>query len=222
MDEYIGVLRRCPLFDGISAGDMKELLGCLSAVRRSFGKGWYFLRAGEETGQLGVVLSGSVSVVKEDFWGNRSLMTRVGPGDIFAETYACSQGAPLGVSVVAEEDSVVLFIDAARILTTCPSACRRHSRIMRNLLSAMAAKNLMLSEKLTHMSQRGTREKLLSYLSAEAAKHSGASFVIPFDRQGLADYLSVDRSAMSTELGKLRDEGLVSFRKNSFTLHAGT
>ena len=128
------------------------------------------------------------------------------------------EGVTLGVSVVAAEASAVMFMNVRRVLTTCGSACEFHSRLVRNLLSVLAEKNLRFNDKLTHMTQRTTRQKLLSYLSAESLRQGASEFDIPFDRQQLADYLSVDRSAMSNELCRMRDEGLLGFRRNHFVL----
>ena len=136
----------------------------------------------------------------------------------FAETFACAAGTAMTVSVLADSDCEVLFLNVKRILTVCPTACSHHSRVIRNLLADMAGKNLACNEKLLHMAQRTTRAKLLSYFSAMAQKQNSARFDIPFSRQELADYLSVDRSAMSAELGRLRDEGVLTFSRSHFCL----
>ena len=136
---------------------------------------------------------------------------------MFGEAYAYDSGAMLN-DVVAVEDSVVIFFDVKRILTTCNNSCRFHSIVVQNLFFAISEKNRKLVQKLGHMSKRTTREKLISYLSEQAKKQSSASFTIPFNRQQLADFLSVDRSAMSNELCKMRDEGLLEFEKNQFKL----
>ncbi len=165
-----------------------------------------------------MVISGRVHILKEDFWGNRNIITEALPGDVFAEGYACTQGAELGISAVAAEDSRIIFMEVRRVIITCPSACAFHVRLIRNLLSVLARKNLLMDEKLTHLTQRTTREKLLSYLSSESKRQGSASFEIPYNRQQLADYLSVDRSAMSSELCRMRDEGILTFEKNRFRL----
>ena len=167
---------------------------------------------------IGLLLAGSGLIVQEDFWGNRNIVAHLGPGQLCAESIACLPEAVLNVSVITETPCVVLMLQVKRILTTCPTACAHHSRVIRNLLSELARKNLQFHEKLTHMGQRTTREKLLSYLSAEAQRQGGAEFDIPFTRQQLADYLSVERSGLSAELGKMRDEGLLEFHRNHFVL----
>ena len=122
------------------------------------------------------------------------------------------------MSVEAESAVTVMFLRIKRVLSVCPSACSHHSRIIRNLLGELAEKNLRLNEKLTHMGQRTTRAKLMSYFSAEAQRRGGYEFDIPFSRQQLADYLGVERSGLSLELGKMRDEGLLDFHKSHFLL----
>lgn len=218
MKEYLGNIPASPLFEGIEDNELQSVLRCLSPVIRFFDKGAYILRQGDCTEELGLVLSGAVSVVKEDFWGNQTIMARILPGQLFAETYACSPGTPLSVSAVSEVPCSVLLLNVGRILAVCGEACPFHSRLVRNLLGVLAKKNLLLNEKITHTSQRTTRAKLLSYLSAESQRQGGGSFLCPFNRQQLAAYLSVDRSAMSAELGRMRDEGLIRYDKNRFTL----
>ena len=151
-------------------------------------------------------------------WGNTNLMTRCHPGDIFGESYAIRTNCALEVSLYAEQNSTVLYLNVSKMMTLCSRACEFHNQLTRNLLSVLAERNFQLGQKLEHMTKRTTREKLLSYLSSEARRSGSSSFDIPFNRQQLADYLSVDRSAMSNELCHLRDEGLISFQKNHFTV----
>ena len=176
------------------------------------------LRAGDTAESVGLVLLGSVLVIQEDIWGNRNLLSRAGPGQTFAAAYACAPGSVLNVSIIAETPATVLLLNIKRVLNMCPSACAHHSRIIRNLLGELAEKNRRFGEKLTHMGQRTTRGKLLSYLSAEAQRLGRYEFDIPFSRQQLADYLAVERSGLSLELGKMRREGLLDFQKNHFVL----
>ena len=199
-----------PLFRDIAPADLASLLDCLDARERAYEKGAWLLRRGEWTDRLGLVLSGTVHILREDFWGSRSIVGLAGPGEIFAESYALA-GEPLEVSVLAASDARVLFLRVETALTGC-------GQLTRNLTALLAEKNLTLTRKMRHMARRTTREKLLSYLSAQAARAGGPEFDIPLDRQQLADYLAVDRSAMSAALGKLRDEGVLEFRKNHFRL----
>ena len=196
-----------PLFRGIPAGELPALLDRSSAREVRFAKGELLLHRGETPRSLGLVLEGGVHIIREDFWGNRSIVGLAGPGEIFAESYALA-GKPLAVSVLAAADGRALFLDAGHL----------SQRLSANLLALLAEKNLMLTEKMRHMARRTTREKLLSYLSAQALRAGTAEFDIPLDRQQLADFLAVDRSAMSAALGKLRDEGVLEFRKNHFRL----
>ncbi len=218
MKNYLNVIQKSPLFSGISASELEPMLKCLSAVTKDYEKNAFVLRFGEDISSVGLVLSGSVHIIKEDYWGNRNIVTKASAGQLFAETYACVQGEALGINVVAAEPTTVLFLKVRCIMTTCSSGCEFHSRLMRNLLTVVAHNNLMLNNKLSHMAQRSTREKLLSYLSSESLKLGSSAFEISFNRQQLADYLSVDRSAMSNELCKLRDEGILKFNKNCFEL----
>ena len=220
MKDFLPVIRSSTLFSGISEEEVTAMLSCLNAEERSFPKEAFVLRAGDTAGSIGLVLSGSVLVIQEDIWGNRNILSKTGPGQTFAEVFACAPGAVLNVSVEAESAMTVMVLHIRRVLSVCPSACSHHSRIIRNLLDELAEKNLRLNETLTHMAQRTTRAKLMSYFSAEAQRRSVYEFVIPFSRQQLADYLGVDRSGLSVELGKMRDEGLLDFHKSHFLLKA--
>lgn len=211
------MLDRSPLFRGIGATDRAALLECLGARRKSVLKGTRLLHAGDVTRDLCVVLFGEVDLTREDHWGNRSLLARVGPGGTYAETYA-ALGVPLGVDVTAAAETEVLQLNVDRILNGCSAACRFHQRLVRNLVTLLAQKNRTLSQKADVLAQRTTREKLLTYLSAQSEAAGSDAFTIPFTRQQLADYLSVDRSAMTVELGKLAKEGALRFEKNKFEL----
>lgn len=218
MEKYLPVLRLSPLFRGLGDAQILSVLGCLAARLCTYAKDETILPEGERVQAFGLVLEGGVLVTREDFWGNRNIIAGIGPGEVFAESYACTAGAPLAVSVVARERTVALHLNVASVLTACSNACPHHSALIRNLVGMLAAKNLRMNEKLEHISQRSTREKLLSFLSAESRRAGSAAFDIPFDRQQLADYLSVDRSAMSAELCRLRDENVLAFHKNHFAL----
>ena len=218
MKDFLPVIRSSALFSGISEEEVTAMLSCLNAEERSFPKEAFVLRAGDTAGSIGLVLSGSVLVIQEDIWGNRNILSKAGPGQTFAAAFACAPGSLLNVSVVAETPVTALFLDVKRILTVCPSACAHHSRIIRNLLGELAEKNLRFGEKLTHMGQRTTRSKLMSYLSAEAQRRGAVEFDIPFSRQQLADFLGVERSGLSLELGKMKQDGLLDFHKSHFVL----
>ena len=194
------------------------MLSCLETREERFPKDTFLLRTGDTAESIGLVLSGSVLVVQEDIWGNRNILSKAGPGQTFAAAYACAPGSLLNVSVLAETPVTAMFLNVKRVLNVCPSACEHHSRIIRNLLGELAEKNLRFGEKLTHMGQRTTRAKLMSYLSAEAQRLGTCEFNIPFSRQQLADYLAVERSGLSLELGKMRSEGLLDFHKSHFIL----
>lgn len=219
MDHDLSVMKRSALFSGIEETEISAMVDCLSAVRTRCKKKEFLFREGDMLLDAGLVLSGCLHVIREDFWGNRTILTEVGPGHMFGETYAYLQAEPLSVSVVAAEDTEVLLLNCHRVLNVCTSACVFHNRLIHNMVRIMAEKNLMLTRKMEHISHRTTREKLLSYLSEQSKRQECASFTIPFNRQQLADYLSVDRSAMSSELGKMKKEGLLDFEKNRFTLY---
>ncbi len=218
MREYISILKRTSLFAGVSEDEIATMLDCLQAKLYTFKKGEYVFRQGEHLNHIMLLVEGKLHVQRDDYWGNRSIINIVDVGEMFGEAYVAPESGAILNDVVADADSTVIFFDVKRILTTCSSACRFHTMLVQNLFFAISEKNRKLLQKLGHMSKRTTREKLISYLSEEAKKQNSAAVTIPFNRQQLADFLSVDRSAMSNELCKMRDEGLLTFEKNRFTL----
>ena len=218
MKEFIPVLKRTKLCSGVGDDDISTMLTCLGARLLTYKKGEHVLRQGEHLSDILVLAEGSLHIQRDDYWGNRSILGHIGVGEIFGEAYVAPESGTLLNDVIAVEDSAVFFFDVKRVISTCSSACRFHTMVVQNLFFAISEKNRGLVQKLDYMSRRTTREKLLSYLSEEAKKQNSASITLPFNRQQLADYLSVDRSAMSNELCKMRDEGILEFEKNRFRL----
>lgn len=211
-------LRKSPLFRGIGDEELALLFQCLAARERSYEKGEVILAEGAPTEQLGVMLSGRALIGFGDAWGNESVLSAAEPGDIFAEAYACLPGEPLRVSVTAAGRARVLFLNVGRILTHCENACAFHGQLVRNLLAISARKNLRLSGRMLHTGPKTIRGRLMSYFSQCVKEAGGAAFDIPYDRQQLADYLGVDRSALCAELSKMRRDGLLSCKKNHFEI----
>lgn len=218
MRKYIPILKKTQMFSGVADDEIFAMLSCLNTRVFNYKKGEYVLRQGEHLNDIIVLVEGSLHIQKDDYWGNRSILGHISTGEVFGEAYIAPESCALLNDVVAIENSTVIFFDVKRIITTCSSACRFHSMVVQNVFFAISEKNRKLVQKIGHMSKRSTREKLISYLSEEAKKQNSASFLIPFNRQQLADFLSVDRSAMSNELCKMRNEGLLTFNKNHFEL----
>ncbi|MBQ3137594.1 MAG: Crp/Fnr family transcriptional regulator [Clostridia bacterium] len=218
MKKYIPVLKKTKLFSGVGEEDAASLLSCLGAKKRTYRKGEYILREGEHISDIFILVEGKIYIQNDDYWGNRSILSVLSVGEMFGEAYSSPESGVILNDVVAMEDSTVIFFDVRRILTTCSSACRFHNMIVQNMFFAVSDKNRRLVQKLGHMSGRTTRAKLISYLSEEAKRRGSSAFTVPFNRQQLADYLSVDRSAMSKELCRMRDEGMIRFDKSSFEL----
>ena len=218
MEKYFSVLQTCPLFQGISTAEIPGLLRCLGTSVRQVGKQQYILSEGEPAQQLGILLSGSASIVHEDILGNRSILSSVKPGQLFAESFSCAGVQKMPVSVVAGEESAVMLIDSQRITQSCSNACGFHNQMIFNLMQAIATRNLEFHQKLEITAKRTTREKLMAYLLTQAKLAGSKEFTIPYDRQELADYLGVERSAMSAELSKLQKEGILKTNRSHFTL----
>ncbi|MDR2536033.1 MAG: Crp/Fnr family transcriptional regulator [Treponema sp.] len=218
MRKFILPLLGCRLFDGIKVEEIEKLLDCFHARLRKFEKDAYIFMENDEISAMGIVISGAVHLIRDDFWGKRTIIARIAAGEIFAESFACGKTGRLPLSAVAVEKTEALFIQAQKISALCVSACPFHTRILNNMIQELAGKNITLINKIQHITQHSTREKLISYLSAQVRKSGSSSFDIPFNREELAEFLSVDRSAMSSELGRMKTDGLLTFRKNHFTL----
>lgn len=209
-----------PLFRGIGDEAFEQMRQYGGTRQKQFAKGETIFRTGETVHELGIVLSGSVNIENIDLWGNKSILSHIPAGQVFAETYAyCAE--PMMVDAVADEDTQVLFLDLDRLLRTPHPECGWQQVLNNNLLNISLHKNLALSERIFCTSPKTIRGRLLLYLSNQSAKAGSRTFTIPFNRQALADYLNLDRSALSKELGKMRDEHLLIVDKSTFTLLDG-
>ena len=218
MKKYFDILRKCRLFSGVEDENLIPLLGCIGAKVESYGKKYTVLAEGSAPKYMGIVLSGSVQVINVDYYGNRTILSGAEPSELFGEAFACAEIKSLPVSVIANEDSEIMLLSAERILHSCHNACAFHQKMIFNLMKNLADKNIMFHKKVEITSKRTTREKLMTYLMLEAKKQGKNEFLISFDRQELSDYLEVDRSGLSAEISKLRNEGIIECRKNRFKL----
>ena len=218
MKKYFDVLRRCPLFDQIDDGDLLGMLSCLNARVISFDKKYTIFPEGSPAKFIGILLSGSAQILRNDYYGNRSILSEILPGEIFGEAFACAEVASMPVSVVANEPCEVMLVDCRQLLHTCSNSCLFHQQMIFNLMKNLATKTLMFHQKIEITSKRTTREKLMAYLLTQAKRTGSSSFAIPFDRQELADYLEVERSGLSAEISKLRREGVLDSHRSYFRL----
>lgn len=218
MKNIIEILKRTPLFKGMSEDEISRALDFLEAKESAYEKNVFIFSLEATNPTVGIILSGSVVVIKEDFWGNRSMLAKLGPGDIFGEAFTCAQTEKLPVGVLASEKCEVLFIDYRKIISSPSALYSFQNKLIQNMMLILAGKNVMLTQKIEHLMKRSTREKLLSYLSAQALEKGSHVFDVPLSRQEMADYLAVDRSALSNELSKLQQDGLLTFRRNHFEL----
>ncbi len=218
MKKYFSILRKCLLFDGVEDEHLIAMLGCLGAKVEHFDKKYTVMAEGNTAKYIGIVLSGSVQMIRVDYYGNRSLVSEIGPSETFGEAFACAEVSAIPVTVVANEPAEVMLIDCNHILHTCENNCGFHQQLIFNLMKNLAVKNLQFHQKLEIISKRSTREKLMTYLMFQAKRVNSNRFEIPFDRQELADYLEVERSGLSVQISKLREEGVIENRKKYFEL----
>ena len=218
MKKYLEILKKCPLFSKVDDENIPVMLNCLGARVAFFDKKYTVMAEGSPARYVGIVLSGEVQISRTDYYGNRSLLGTVGAGEVFAEAFACVEVEAIPVTVSASEPSEIMLIECSHILHTCHNNCGFHQQLIFNLMKDLANKTIIFHKKLEITSRRTTREKLMTYLMYEAKRQGSRDFVIPFDRQALADYLGVERSAMSAELGKLQRDGVLTTNRNQFCL----
>lgn len=217
LENFLEVLGNSPLFRGIDCPAIQEILKAVNAKRVRKSAGEYIFHAGDKISSMGVVLSGSVLIVQEDVWGRRNIMNRVLAGDIFAEIFAAAGNSALNVGVVADGDCEIILLNVG-LLLSLPQKEERGNAVIKNLISLLAKKTMALNDKITHISKRTTRDKLLSFLSSQAMKKGKLRFDISYNRQELADFLCVERAAMCVELSRLQRDGILKYHKNRFEL----
>jgi CRP-like cAMP-binding protein len=218
LEKFFPLLQTAPLFAGIGSSDFEAMMTCLDARTQLCNKNETVFFEGDLVTDIGLLLKGRIHLIKGDVWGNCSIVAEIAPPDMFAEAVVCSGYGKIPVSVITKENSEILFIDYRKIVTSCSSSCAFHSKLIRNMIGILANKNILLSTKIQHITKRSIKEKLLSYLLEIAKQKSSKEFDIPFNRQELADYLSVERSALSSEMSKLKTDQIIDFRKNHFKL----
>ena len=207
-----------PLFDGIAPADRKGMLSCIGYQVKDFRKGDIIAFEEENIRNVGILLSGSVDMVKEDVWGNKVLVARMGKDEMFGETFAWGKNKMSAVTFIVSEDAKIVLLPLDRVMHSCTNTCACHHQLVENMVHIIADKNRDLIRKIEVISKRTIREKLLAYLSVQAQAQNARYFEIPLGRSELADYLCVDRSALTRELAKMRDEGLIDYDKNCFRI----
>lgn len=247
-DKYIEILHINPLFNDIPAGNITSMLRRLNAYTKSFKKDEYIRHTGDMADFIGIILSGEIHILQDDYDGNRSITASIPAGSMFGEAFACAGIRHLPVDIMAVDNCIILFLDSQTLLNSCDNCfnnscsgtnsfdnssfnndcsgtsssdnngCSYHHILIKNLLGIVAHKNISLNQKLRCVSHKTTKEKLLAYLSQQAKQHNSKDFTINFNRQELADYLGVERSAMSAEISKLVKSGLIDTHRSHFTL----
>ena len=206
------------LFEHISGEELSAMLECLGARERTCRKGEFIVLEGDVLDCIGAVVEGSVQMRKEDVWGGSSILAVVGPGEVFGESIVCGGLDRSVVSFLAGADTRMLLLSFRRVLCTCSRSCRFHHRLVENMVGLIAAKNVQLMEKLEITSKKSIRERVLTWCSQQAQRSGSPRFTSELGRVELADYLCVDRSALTRELSRMKEEGLLDYERNSFRL----
>lgn len=207
-----------PLFQNMSTQDIDAALECVGAFMKEYKKDEFIFLEEARVQCVGCVVSGSVQMIREDIWGNKSMLLTIGEKELFGESFACGGDGTLSVSFVAAEETSVLFLPFDRVMHSCSGACAHHQKLVRNMVAVMAEKNARLIAKLTILSKKTLREKIAAYLLVEAGYHQSEYFDVPLGRVQLAEYLNADRSALTRELNLMKAEGYIDFEKNTFRI----
>ena len=218
MEQHLSLIEKSPLFRGVAKDDVLPLLQDLKVRQKHYKKGEFLFYSGDPVTYIGLVLEGSVHINQEDYWGNRNILSQIPQGFFFGEAFACLPEAPATVDVVAASDAVIIQIYVANVLHGGHLLTPAEAQFTGNLLGLMAEKNRLLTEKMRYLTQRSTRQKIMLYLSNLARDKGASTFSLPFNRQQMADFLSVDRSALSAELSKMKKDGLIDYHKDQFSL----
>lgn len=211
-------LQKSPLFQCIQPEDLEGMLKCLNARETSFDKNEFIMSSDDTLHLIGVVLDGSVEMINEDSFGKKSILTVIDIGGVFGETYACAQEKHRTIAFQAHTRCTVLLLDYQRVLHSCTVTCIFHHRLIENMVMLIASKNLELIEKVEIISQPSVRKKILAYLMRMAQAVGKQTFTVPLSRSEMAEYLCIDRSAMTRELSRMQEEGVLVFHKREFTL----
>lgn len=218
MEKYFDTLLNCPLFKGVQENQLKSMIKCLNGKIINVKKNETIFLEGDLAQNFGIVLMGKVKIIRDDFYGNRSVLTVLKESEMFAEVFSFAGLNSFPVSVVADKDSKIMLLNSNKVMTMCLASCNYHNLIIKNLLKEMAQKTLSLNKKIRYMSEKTTKNKLMLYLLDQAKQNNSCEFTIPFDRQALADYLGVERSAMSAEIGKLKKLGIIDTKGSWFNV----
>ena len=218
MKEYLNILKKSKLFQDMSDDDILKSLKCLSGKTNTYTKDEIIYFAGDEISKIGIILNGSILITKDDIMGNRNILTSISQSELFGETFVCSDIKYIPVTVTASQKCEILFIEFSRITQTCTSNCNFHNTLIKNMLYIISSKNILLNNKIEILSAKTTRDKLMAYFNIQIIKNKTNKFKIPFNRDALADFLNLNRSSMSRELSKMRDENIIKFNKNEFEI----
>lgn len=218
MKIYLSTLKNSELFNNMLEDDILKSLTCLKGRVKKYNKNDIIYSSGSEINNIGIVLNGSILITKDDIMGNRNILTTISQTGLFAETFVCSNIKYIPVTVIANEDCEILFIQFKQLTEVCESNCSFHNKLIQNMLSIIASKNILLNNKIEILSAKTTRDKLMAYFNMQITRNNSNTFTIPFSRDALADYLNLNRSSMSRELSKMRNEGIIQFNKNRFKI----
>ncbi len=218
MKKYLEFFKKVPLFQNIDINEIGSLLKCLDVKLKTYGKNEFIILAGEKISSIGLIIKGSVYIISEDGFGERNILAKLTSGNIFAEAFVCAGLQKSPVSVVTIEECEIMALEFKKIIHICPNSCSYHSLLIENMLKIIANKNILLNNKMEILNKRSIREKLITYFSQTSKEQNNSKFKIPFSREELADYLCVNRSALSRELSNMKNEGLINFNKNDFKI----
>jgi len=219
MQKYLSKIKKSPLFLGITEAELSRMLTCFGASIKKYEQGEMIIRQGDVVSKIYMILEGSVYIEKDSYWGRRIIVQKLNELNNIALGLVASKNIESTISATSAKNATILSLNFNKCSTMCTNACHHHVALIQNMFKILSKENIELLEKIENISQKSIRDKLLTFLSNESLKNKSSNFEINFNRQELADYLNIDRSAMSFEMSKLKSEGVIDFEKNRFVLH---
>lgn len=216
MEQYFSVLKNCPLFRHISDTDFAHILPCLTIQVKKYKSDDFIFLLGDQVDSIGIVLEGTLEIIKENLIGNRHIIASLGPSNMFGEGIVCTKERISPVSVLTKTEATVMLIPYQKVITSCEKTCSFHIQLIHNMMLLLGEKNYVLNHKIDLLMIKGMKEKLATFLLYEAKRKGSNRFDIDFNRNELAEYLNVSRPSMSRELAAMKENGIIDYHMNSF------
>ncbi len=218
VEKYLDVIKSSPLFKDIETNSILSITSEWYSKIESYDKDNFIFLEGETLKNIGIILLGSAQIITYDFYGNKNIIASLEKSQLFGEAFVCALKNTMPMNVLATENTKVLFINYKEMTKIKNTNSLIIDKIKNNMLKIISEKNILLNKKIDLLSKRSTKEKILAYLYSVSKNAKSKTFTINLNRQELADFLSIERTAMSSKLSSLQREGVIKYDKNNFEI----